>query len=109
MIEFIKEDYCSPHIAKLLKSKGFNDVYSRGDCTAYACTHQMARKWLLQKHELFICVMQTLDLEGNVVYVPAIWKNAIYVERACKDKNAVFKSDKDAVEMALDYCLTELI
>ena len=38
----IKERYVSLEVAKLLKDKGFNEDYPKGDCTIYGCTQQMA-------------------------------------------------------------------
>lgn len=50
----VTEDYCSFEVSKLLKEKGFNNDYPKGDCTQYACTLQMAMKWLREEKDIFI-------------------------------------------------------
>lgn len=51
----IKEDYIIFEIAKLLKEKGFNNDFPKGDCTQIACTQQMAMAWL-RKKQVYIMI-----------------------------------------------------
>lgn len=106
----LTEDYCSYDVAKLLKSKGFNDVYSKGDCTAFACTHQMAIKWLREVHELFVDISFVKDehQEEKLFWFYAIFElsnnNAAHYNNVDE-----FTTYEEAVEAALKYCLTNLI
>ena len=52
----IKERYVSLEVAKLLKDKGFNEDYPKGDCTQYGCTQQMACDWIRDKYRIHIVV-----------------------------------------------------
>lgn len=52
----IKERYVSLEVAKLLKDKGFNEDYPKGDCTQYGCTQQMACDWIRDKYKIHIAV-----------------------------------------------------
>ena len=52
----IKERYVSFEVAKLLKDKGFNEDYPKGDCTQYECTQQMACDWLIENYKIYINV-----------------------------------------------------
>lgn len=102
----ITEDYCSYEVAKLLKEKGFNDVYSKGDCTAFACTHQMAMKWLREKHNLFIWI----SLRRPNMGLPYCYElHSISTGEVIHIGGFNFGSYEQAVEAALKYCLTNLI
>lgn len=52
----IKERYVSHEVANLLKDKGFNEDYPKGDCTQYGCTQQMACDWIRDKYKIHIAV-----------------------------------------------------
>lgn len=101
----IKEDYCSFEVAKLLKEKGFNNDYPKGDCTQIGCTHQMAMKWLREK-QIYIRIIE--DAFGKSYRFEVYSKNPnvkvnYYVPNYYKD------TYEDAVEAALKYCLENLI
>lgn len=52
----IKERYVNLEVANLLKLKGFNEDYPKGDCTQYGCTQQMAQDWIEEKYKIHIVV-----------------------------------------------------
>lgn len=117
----IKEACCSFEVAKLLKEKGFDSpcmgrysVRSKEfhlDCTKicnngglFECaapTHQMAMRWLRQEKDIII----------NVWYDGGDWNTEYYNN---EDENfhlitCLCNSYEEAVEVALKYCLENLI
>lgn len=64
----VKERYINFEVAKLLKDKGFNDDYPKGDYTQYGCTQQMACDWIRDKHKIHI-VVRFIRTKGYVVSV----------------------------------------
>ena len=120
----IQEDYCSFELSKLLKEKGFDgecvgcywdskktfDVnyeplsYSDGDLrdeVILAPTHQMAMKWLRERHNLHI----------EVIYNPYYKEYKACMCRAIGDYNYTefYSTYEQAVEAALKYSLENLI
>lgn len=105
----ITEDYCSFEVSKLLKEKGFNNDYPKGDCTQYACTLQMAMKWLREKKNIFIVIEPHLyDYvnEKNKSYSCSLWVGDNYYEYI---ESRDYPSYEKAVEAALKYSLENLI
>lgn len=102
----ITEDYVSFEVAKLLKEKGFNDVYSKGDCTAFACTHQMAMKWLRDVHDIFIKL--EFDIDEDIQWHPslALIKGNKYIHT---NELQWYDTYEQACETAIKYCLENLI
>lgn len=129
-MEAIKEDYCSFEISKLLKEKGFDwmcngyynkdDEYSEPyfgdgegadnwnnqapsvkDLWCSAPTHQMAMKWLRERHDLHI----------EVIYNPYYkeYKGCMYKNIGEYNYTEFYSTYEETVEAALKYCLTELI
>lgn len=136
----ITEDYVTFEIAKLLKEKGFNErtqtsyiidntdrpfvkvgdfVYSANTEShrIAAPTHQMAMKWLREKHGLFIGI--DYDYYEDYDYVSDIpyYASCVYFvnereENGCAKREVIenlCKTYEEAVEAALEYCLTKLI
>lgn len=105
----ITEDYCSFEVAKLLKEKGFNNDYPKGDCTQYACTLQMAMKWLREVHNIFIVIephMYDYINEKNSSYVTSLWQGDNYYENiTLKD----YSTYEEAVDVTIKYSLENLI
>lgn len=103
----IEEDYVSVETARLLKEKGFDpdeyevhyDPYNHQE---YEITHQMARKWLRRVHGLFIRI--TEDMTGTVYEWSVYQKNY-----GCKASTYVEDSYELACEVAIKYCLENLI
>ena len=64
----IKERYVSFEVATLLRNKGFNKDYPKGDCTQYGCTQQMACDWIRDRHKIHIVVRfrDTVGYVGSV-------------------------------------------
>lgn len=110
----IKEDYVSFEIYKLLKEKGFDgEIHTTFDKEGYtqpAITHQMAMKWLREKHNLCIepyvvknyskkkleytYSIQDLDFQGSDDGI-----------ECCKN----WDTPEQACETAIKYCLENLI
>jgi len=142
----ITEDYCSFEVAKLLKEKGFDweccgrySVRSKEfhlDCTRrcsnsglfeYAApTHQMARKWFREMHNIDIDIDAAVGMLGVKVYIPYISRYKPLEDGSSKvrqikrgiyykdDKGVIpalqhFDSYSEAVEVALKYVLENLI
>ena len=141
----IQEDYCSYEVAKLLKEKGFDEPciavyeeevlrintlcdYYNSKLSSYVCapTHQMAMKWLREKHNIDIDIEAAVGMLGVKVYIPFIStykpfedapskvrqiKRGIYY----KDDRGVipalrhFDSYEEAVEASLKFVLENLI
>lgn len=123
----ITEDYVSFEIAKLLKEKGFDEdticVYIgrhlliKGEGTISnatdmpiipAPTHQMAMKWLREVHNIHITIdcniCDFFDFYSIIrIKSEESWKT--YVEYEDEGSNTY----EEAVEKAVEYCLTNLI
>lgn len=128
----MKEDYCNFEIAKLLKEKGFNEIcagyydrqgrfamtlskvnnirweghYIAGNISAP--THQMAMKWLREVHNIHITIdcdiCDSFDFYSIIrIKSEESWKT--YVEYEDEGSNTY----EEAVEKAIEYCLTNLI
>lgn len=113
----MKEAYVKLETAKLLKEKGFDwdtdKVYER---SLMACryedypmpTQQMACRWLRETYGLWVvpihwlyggCYFKIYKCYGKV------WKDNVYDYTDYEN----FDEPEDAVEAALQYCLTNLI
>ena len=134
----ITEDYVSFETAKLLKEKGFDDIncechgwigrsgkhYSADD-TFYddkelkkaqedrkdfipLITLQMAMKWLREVHRLFISIgNDDLDYNWQIFDVRNRTKN---LDPTClTDSYAGYRKYEQACEVAIKYCLENLI
>ena len=128
----ITEDYVSYEIAKLLEEKGFDEpcigFYNPRNGTLFeasirkswhydkhgsinAPTHQMALKWLMEVHKIFVEPFVSIDLNGKYHYCFRL------LNSICKDilepKDLVKIDFKDtyeeAVEAAIKYTLENLI
>lgn len=101
----ITEDYVSFEIEKLLIEKGF-DVddcevhYDPLDHTQYEITLQMARKWLREVHNIDISI---IPLRSHKEYLPRIESDTI--SHDC----IPYRKFEDACEIAIKYCLENLI
>lgn len=64
----IKERYVNFEVARLLRDKGFDEDYPKGDCTQYGCTQQMACDWIRDKYKIHIAVrfIRTKGYVGSV-------------------------------------------
>lgn len=114
----LQEDYCSSEVSKLLREKGFKcgATYSKGfvkDGDGFVggliryedkITHQMAMKWLRERHVIIVIVPAYFNGEQYVSWDIDIWVDDNY-HHIYKD----FPTFEEAVEAALKYCLTELI
>lgn len=146
-----KEAYCSEKISELLKKKGF-DVpctafweYELYEYSLYiggypmsnselerelldgwsAPTHQMARSWLRDVHNIDIDIDAEVGMLGRKVYVPSIstYKPIENTDRVSQHKRGLYYNDdsgvvpamqyfpsyEEAVEAALKYSLENLI
>lgn len=128
----ITEDYVSYEVAKLLKEKGF-----KGEClgvyfpngrfdtfdTAFdynlndgnlshainAPTLQMAMKWLREVKNILISVNPTLDKDGFVCVMYYIWDIDDIETKAITSGLYSHESYNECVEVAIKYCLENLI
>lgn len=123
----ITEDYCSFELSKLLKEKGFDgkcigcywdsketfDInyellsYSDGDLrdeVILAPTHQMAMKWLRERHVIIVIVPAYFNSEQCVSWDIDIWADDNY-EHLFDD----YSTYEEAVEVALKYAFENLI
>lgn len=105
----ITEDYCSQEVYILLREKGFDgEIHTTFDKEGYtqaSVTLQMAMKWLLKKHNIFICV---LFLEESIGFGYTI-ENIITKKYIATSKNSSYNEPEEACEAAIKYCLENLI
>ena len=129
----IREDYCSFEVAKLLKEKGFlkgvdlrlipnlafyDNIGLRHNVAKWydsliqdkidfvvAPTHQMAWKWLREKH--IIMVVQPEYFNGGAEC--SYWGVDIWADDNYEKLQGDFPSYEEAVEAALKYSLENLI
>ena len=120
----ITEDYVSFEVAKLLKEKGFNEpIWTRyeddnevifGDKYNWnnspmghtsAPTHQMAKKWLREEHNLYVEIFVTW--RDKIPHYQ--WRiNNLITQDTIVDTPCLEKPE-EAVEAALKYTLENLI
>ena len=141
----ITEDYVSFETAKLLKEKGFNVetehkmwyvikqfstgchwnscIYKEGDITRehdkdYCIampTLQMARKWLLEKHKLYIEIRITNHSMSNLIDIPKYYwvlfdaTTVKWLGESTINKPIAFDSPEEGYEEAIKYCLKNLV
>lgn len=119
----ISEDYCSFEVAKLLKDKGFDEycvgAYSEtnhsitpfnervknselGLLMYVSPTHQMARKWLREVHNIDIEIRRS---PNTMMYRCLVYKDTLV--KCITD--AIMETYEEAVEAALKYSLENLI
>lgn len=113
----INEDYVSFETAKLLKEKGYDEdgdlIFSTlateaGKNDFIAPTIQMAMKWLLETHNIFITILQA---EHTTVTM----EQEYFFYRIQKNRKGVgvftdtFMKPEQACEAAIKYCLENLI
>ena len=134
----ITEDYCSYEVAETLKEKGFDEqtvkcynlrkelcncqcgpgetINSISNYFIAAPTHQMAMKWLREKHKMYICVgVKVYDSASGVIngYSSHVWFEPKNNKGICcywPDKNDSddFDTYEEACEAAIKYCLENL-
>ena len=118
----ITEDYVSFEVAKLLNEKGFDEktlsyyednVLCRGDWFEWnrsplghiaAPTHQMAMKWLREKHIVIVILPNDFDVIGECWG----WRCNVYNKGVLKQIPYDFPLYEEAAEAALKYCLENL-
>lgn len=130
----MKEDYVSFEVAKLLKEKGFDErcimFYHNNELTSTvnlesvkenascvfnswlyegdytAPTLQMTMKWLRKVHNLHITI-SVYTASNGIMYAYEIIKLGLTAS-LLREKSG-FENNEEAVESALNYCLTNLI
>lgn len=124
----ITEDYCSPGLAQALqaKAKELFKYYHLADDEKIGLyktvTHQRARRWLREIHNIFISINLTLT-EDPDKYPPMYY---VYIDDTKTGKSLIkydetnllvdenkqprcFAEPEQAVEAAIKYCLENLI
>ena len=119
------EDYVSFETAKMLKEKGFplpstnfEDwvfcMYDENGDIQWGCYHpdyycrvtlQMAMKWLLKKHNIFICILFMEDLNRFGYTIEDIVKKKIIGSSG----DSSYKEPEESDDAAIKYCLENLI
>lgn len=126
----IKERYCSFEVSKLLREKGFDEPcravyeekilrntlcdYLNSQLSSYACapTHQMAIDWIGEKHNILIwfspVIPESISKDDTVFYWE--WKAKKKRHSYPHVNNHIkYETYEEAVEAALEFCLTKLI
>ena len=127
----ITEDYVSFEIAELFREKGFDaeclGTYStddkelsissecpysndlNDDMFIAAPTLQMAMKWLREVHKIDICVCRELDDYGDCYdgYIAVVYSYKVYMDTI--HDAVVDLSYEEVAELAIKYCLTNII
>ena len=113
------EDYCSYELAKLLKEKGFDEVwdhyiedtmppYKSGKMSDLICgymcpTHQLACKWLREVKDIDIVIMPLFRFKGGKIYCYEIHSDDMDV------REGQFDTYEQAVDAAIKRSLENLI
>ena len=125
----IQEDYCSYELSKLLKEKGFeiltDKVYDNQNKLDYqnvvcwqekrlpyifAPTHQMAMKWLREKHWVISIIPKSFYADGRCTsWTYSIWADDNLEINDEEEWKNIYGSYEEAVEAALKYSLENLI
>ena len=110
----IKERYVNLDVAKLLRDKGFNEDYPKGDCTQYGCTQQMACDWIEETFNISIEVrVEIIGYRVSISYAiknPNIAANVIEDDIPDGDNSDGSWSSKElAYNEAFKYVLTNLV
>lgn len=104
----IKERYVNFEVARLLKDKGFNEDYPKGDCTQYGCTQQMACDWVRTKE-----VLITYDLAplGAKVIMVKVYKRVYDDPNYDWTEGITLIRDtlEEAINAALKFALEKLL
>lgn len=114
----ITEDFCSVELFNLLREKGFEGEYQvpNSHSNKLLITHQMAMKWLREKHDWHISIGyyndSSNDADGKIVETWWYWGYDIIGLPsggfAVEDYNE-YDTYEEAVEAALKYSLENLI
>ncbi len=120
----IEEAYCSYEVSKLLKEKGFDEeCYSHysscGTCISYGSTRkdedfrrptqQMAMRWLREIHLLHVEILAAYHFRCFEGYSFEVYNvNEGEFINFASDKGR-FKTNEEAVEASIKYCLENLI
>ena len=121
----IKEAYCNPEIAELLKKKGMDKECfthyiqkNNSDGTSEAvttCTQQMAMKWLREVHKLYVTILYSKLLYGNKPfywYIERLNKKPVderFVKTSTATEEYTYRTYEQAIEAAIRYSLKNLI
>lgn len=125
----INEDYVSYETAKLLKEKGFNEevlavyiydnLFVKGENNIVnpanvpiilAPTHQMAMKWLMEKHVVIVVTPKSFCADGSCgSWAYSIWADDNLEVDGEEEWEDLYESYEEAVEAALKYSLKNLI
>ena len=117
----ITENYVSFETAKLLKEKGFEGQCHIFDNTTTKTfgekwnvestidtpipTLQMAMKWLREVHNIFVCIVLLEDIDGYGFTI----ENTINKKYIATSKNDGYSTYEEVCEVAIKYCLENLI
>lgn len=129
MEKTLSEDYCSYEVSKLLKEKGFDEfcgsiyiILPNGDyrwskidvphknsidakpISIMCPTHQMAMKWLRERHIIIVIVPTYFNNEQC-----AYWDIDIWVDGDYKHPFEDYPTYEQAADAALKFCLTEIL
>ena len=96
----IKERYVSFEVAKLLKDKGFNEDYPKGDCT-----QQMACDWVIENYKIYINV----SFVSGKGYVGTICDISDFDNAFGIVETKYYSCIESVYDEALKYVLTNLI
>lgn len=111
----IKERYVNLEVAKLLRDKGFDEDYPKGDCTQYGCTQQMACDWVEETFnisiDLYTGVYGYVVIIGYALKTPAIAGDMIHRADMPKGDNidGSWSNKELAYNDILKYILTNLV
>lgn len=129
----ITEDYVSFETAKLLKEKGFDEECNSAYCFIHRSpedkgewdiyynpmlfsetsimrpTLNVAMKWLREIHNLFIEIDRYYFVVDRLSHIVSGFKYSIKIKRINTEYTADFDSYEQACDVAIKYCLENLI
>lgn len=108
----ITEDYCSYEVSKLLKEKGFQEpctglnklLCKEGEKPVLKITHQKAMKWLREKG-IHMSIDTVISSSENIYFNIDTYSE----DSGWNHPVDFYDSYEEAVEVALKYCLENLI
>ena len=111
---YISEDYCSEELSGILMEKGYigaiKTYLGKDDINVKQITIQSAMKWLREVHnyDVSVCLDSYVEPYDNLYYI-VIRRRKDKYENISPCEQAYYDTYEEAAEVAIKYCLENLI